>query len=66
MLARPVLDRQLGDPEASVVGEHRDEPVQLAVNAHAVHHLRSVGLQAAVEIVQPQPREAARDEVEDP
>ena len=35
VLARPVVDRQLGDAEAAVVREHRDEAVQLAVEAQA-------------------------------
>ena len=35
VLARPVVDRQLGDPVAAVVREHRDEAVQLAVEAQA-------------------------------
>ena len=35
VLAGPVVDRQLGDPEAAVVGQHRDEAVQLAVERGA-------------------------------
>ena len=61
VLARPVVDGQLRDAEAAVVREHGDEPVQLAVDAQAAHDLGSVGLEAAVEVVQPQPREAAGD-----
>ena len=33
VLARPVVDRELGDAVAAVVREHRDEAVQLAVDA---------------------------------
>src|SRR6476620_9045158 len=44
MLARPVVDRQLRYPEAAVLRQHRYEPVELAVEAHAVNHLRPVRL----------------------
>ena len=65
MLARAVVDRQLGDPVPAVVREHGDEAMQLAVEPQALHDLRAVGLQPAVQVVQPQPGDAARDPVED-
>ncbi len=33
MPAAPMANLDLGDPEASGMSQHRDEPVQLAVNA---------------------------------
>ena len=65
VLARAVVDRDLRDAEATVVGEHGDEAVQLPVDPEAVEHFRPIGLQAAVEIVQAQSREPAGDAVED-
>jgi molybdopterin molybdotransferase len=63
---RPVVDGKLGDPEAAVVREHRQEPVQLAVDPQPVQHLGPVRLEPTVEVVQPQTRDAARRGVEDP
>ncbi len=65
VLARAVVDRQLGDAEAAVVREHGDEAVQLAVEPQALHDLGAVGLEAAVQVVQAQPGDAAGDPVED-
>jgi molybdopterin molybdotransferase len=63
--SRAMLDGQLRDPVAAVVREHRQEAMQLSVDAEASEHLGSVCLQPAVEVVQPQSRDAARGEVED-
>ena len=52
VLARAVVDGQLGDAVAAVVREHRDEAVQLAVEAQAVDDLGAVGLEPAVHVVQ--------------
>ena len=65
VFARAVVDRQLGDAEAAVVGQHRDEAVQLAVEAQAVDDFGSVRLQPAVHVVQLDAGERARDAVED-
>src|SRR5207244_2424624 len=65
VLAWAVVHGQLGDAMAAVVGEHRDEAVQLAVEAQILEDLGPVSLQAAVEVVQPQARDAARHPVED-
>ena len=65
VLARTVVDRQLGDAVAPVVREHRDEAVQLAVQPQPLHDLGPVGLQPAVEVVQAQAGDAAGDPVED-
>ncbi len=65
MLARPVIDGKLGDPEAAVVREHGNEAVQLTVQAQAVHDLGAVRLQAAVHVVEAHSREGAGDAVED-
>ena len=52
VLARAMVDGQLCDAEAAVVREHRDEAVQLPVEAQSVHDLRAVGLEAAVHVVE--------------
>ena len=51
MLARAVIHGELGDAEAPVVREHRDEPVELAVETQPVNNVRAVRLEAAVEVV---------------
>src|SRR5439155_154777 len=66
MRPRPVIDGELGHAEAAVVGEHRDEAVQLAVELQPAHDVGAVGLQAAVHVVQPEAGDAAGDRVEDP
>src|SRR5438093_1368627 len=66
MLPRAVVDRQLGDAEAPVVREDRDEAVELAVKGEALHDLGAIRLQPAVHVVQPQAGDPARDRVEDP
>ncbi len=48
-----VVDDDLADAEAAGVGQHRDEPVQLAVDADLVEDLAAIGLEAAVVVVQP-------------
>ena len=60
VLARPVVHRQLGDPEAAVVGEHGHEAVQLAVEAQSSDDLGAVRLEPAVQVVQAQTRRSAR------
>src|SRR5436309_9177324 len=65
VLARPVVDRELGDAEAAVVREHWNEAVELAVQAQAVDDLCAVGLQAAVHVVELHAGKSARDAVED-
>ena len=52
VLSRPVVDGELGDPVAAVVGEHRDVAVELAVQLHPVDDLGSIGLEPAVHVVQ--------------
>jgi hypothetical protein len=47
------------------MGEHGYEAMQLAVEQKALDDLRPVGLEAAVQVVQPQPGDAARDPVEE-
>ena len=66
MGARPVVDGQLGDAKAAVVGEHRDEAVELAVEGEPADDLGAIGLEPAVHVVQPEPGDAAGDGVEDP
>ena len=58
VLARTMIDRQLGDSEAAVGGEDGNESVELSVQAHAVEHLRPVCLQAAVHVVQMHTRDS--------
>ena len=60
-----MVDRQLCDPKAAVLRQHRYEPMELAVEAHAVNDLRPVRLQPAVHVVQAQPGHPPRDPVED-
>ena len=60
VLARPVVDGQLGDAVAAVVGEHGDVAVELAVELHALDDLGAVGLEPAVHVVQPHARDLAR------
>ena len=55
--AAAVAHLDLGDPEAGLRGDHRDVPVQLAVDDDRVDHIAAVGLEAAVEVVQ---RDAGR------
>ncbi len=65
MLARAVVDGYLGDPVALVVGEHRDVAMELSVEVEALEDVGSVRLQPAVHVVEPDPRNPARDRVED-
>ena len=51
VLARPVIDGQLGDAVATVVGEDRDVAVELAVELHPVDDLGPVRLEPAVHVV---------------
>ena len=63
---RSVIDGQLGDAEAEVVRKHRNEAMALAVQPHVVEHLGPVRLQAAVHVVQLDPRRQPRRGVVDP
>jgi hypothetical protein len=63
--AGAMVDGQLGDAEAAVVRQNRDEAVQLAVQRHPSHDLGPVGLETAVHVVQAQAGHAACDGVED-
>ena len=65
VLPRPVVHRQLGDAKATVVGEHGQEAMQLAVDPQRADDLRPVGLEPAVHVVELQARDAADDGVED-
>ena len=56
VLARAMIDRELRDPVAAVVREHGDVAVELAVELHPLHDLGPVRLEAAVHVVQPDPR----------
>src|SRR4029453_12174647 len=60
-----VLDLDLPDGVALPRGDDRNEAVQLAVDAHLVEHPAAVGLEAAVEIVELDPRNAADGCVEE-
>ena len=58
VLACTVLDNLLADlPESRFPGKHRDIPVHLAVDLDAFNYLCIIGLEPAVEIVQPDARE---------
>ena len=48
----PMADLDLGDTKAAGVRQHRNETVQLAVNADLAQHLASVKLESAIVIVQ--------------
>ena len=50
-----MVDGQLRDSEAPLVGEHRQEPVQLAIERKAPDDVGMVGLQTAVHVVQTHP-----------
>ena len=65
VLARPVVDRDLGDAEAAVVGEHGDEAVELAVEVELARDLGAKRLEPAVHVVEPHARDPAGDGVED-
>ena len=61
---RPVVDRQLRDPPATLVGQQRDVAVQLAVQLERARAIASVRLQPAVEVVQAQPGQPPGHRVE--
>src|SRR5665648_272251 len=63
--ARPVTDRLLGDAKARLRGHDGDVAVLLAVDMDRVHHVAAVGLEAAVEVVQGDPRGAPHRPVEE-
>ena len=65
VLAGPVVDGQLRDPVAAVVGEDGDVAVQLAVELHPVDDLGAVRLESAVHVVEAHARDLAGDRVED-
>ena len=66
VLAGAVVDGHLGDPEAPVAREHRDEAMQLAVQPQLVRDLAPHRLEAAVHVVQPDTGDPSRHAVEDP
>src|SRR5919198_4463307 len=66
VFARTVVHRELRNTVPAVMGEHRNEPMQLAVEAKALDDLGAIRLQPAVEIVQAQTRDAPSNPVEDP
>ena len=55
----------LADPEAPGMRQHRDEPVQLAIDADLTQHLAAVELEPAVMIVQAAAGQTADHPVED-
>src|ERR1044071_3701225 len=65
VLARSMVDGELGRAKAAVVRKDRDEAVKLAVEAHPVHDLGAVCLEAAIHVVETEPRDAAGHPVED-
>src|SRR4029453_17216842 len=65
VLPRSVVDRQLGDAISAVVGQYREEAMELAVDPQVSRDLASVGLQAAVHVVQAEARHSPDDAVED-
>src|SRR5512145_1672663 len=62
--ARAVVDWELGDPVATLVREHREEAMELAVDFEVAYDLGAVGLEPAVDVVETQPRDGARHAVE--
>ena len=52
VLPGPMADHDLADAEAAGMRQHRDEPVQLAVDADLLEHLAAIELEAAVVVVQ--------------
>ena len=50
-----VVHRDLGDAKAAICGEHRDEAMELAVQAHPLQNLRAIRLQPAVDVVESTP-----------
>ena len=65
MQTRPVIDGDLRDTEPAEVREHRDEAMQLSVDAHSLHDLRAIRLEPAVDVVQVDSREQHDEPVED-
>ena len=65
VLPRPVADHDLADAEAAGVRQHRDEPVQLAVDADLIEHGAAIELEAAVVVVQVAAGHRADHPVED-
>src|SRR5690606_8369253 len=66
VLARTMIDDELFDAKAAVVGEDGEEAVEAAVDGELAHAVDAVGLEAAVEVVQADAGQAADDGVEDP
>src|ERR687896_2656485 len=63
---RTVMHGELGDPVAPIVCQHGKEAVELAVDAEVADDVGAVGLEPAIEVVEPQARDATDDSVEDP
>jgi molybdopterin molybdotransferase len=66
MSAGTVVNRELGDSETAVVREHRQEAVELAVDAETAEDLGPVRLEPAVQVVEAQARDTARRGIEEP
>ncbi len=64
--SRSMIDHQLGHAGALPGREDRDEPVHLAVEAHAFEHPAAVGLERAPEVVQGYSRDARDQSVGEP
>ena len=64
MDARPVIDRDLADPPASLGAQDRDESVELAVEVERADAVAAIGLEAAVEVMQVDPGDPGRYAVE--
>ena len=60
-----MVDRELGDSVAPIVGQDGQEAMELAVHPQVPHDVGAVGLEAAVEIVQAEARDTADHGVED-
>lgn len=64
-LARPVIDRNFANGKPPPVKQNRNEPVQFAIEVQAVQRFSAVGLEAAIEIIQPHAGQLADDTVEE-
>ena len=60
-----VVDRDLADPVAAPVQQNRNEAVKLAVERQALKRFGPVCLEAAIEIVEPDPAQPADHCIED-
>ena len=65
MPAAAMANLDLADPEAPGVRQHRNEPVQLTVDADLTQHLAAIELETAIVVVQAAAGQAADHPVED-